>query len=220
MKVDGRKYSTEEQHLIRRMAVQRYQEGESPTLIAKSYGVTYTSVYRWVQKARKHGIESLAPVPKSGRPRRLTVEEEQEVYRWIVGGDPRQLGLDFGLWTRKIIAEQIDERLGVSIGVSAVGDLLHRLGLSPQKPLRRAYERDEQAITDWVKHTYPNIKKSAKKTGAEIFWLDEAGVRSDDPLQRTWGKIGQTPVVQTSSIRQSINVITALSNSGGFWYMA
>ena len=63
-------------------------------------------------------------------------------------------------------------------------------------------------------------KKGREKKGADIFWLDEAGVRSDDPLQRTWGKIGQTPVVHTSSKRQSINVITALSNSGGFWYMA
>lgn len=220
MKIDGRTYSTEEQHLIRRMAVQRYNEGESPTRIAKSYGVSNVSVHRWVKKSREQGAESLAPVPKSGRPRKMTPEEEQEVYRWVVGGDPRQLGLDFGLWTRRIIAEQIEERMGITISVTSVGEMLHRLGLSPQKPLRRAYERDEEGIQKWVDETYPKIKKSAKSADAEIFWLDEAGVRSDDPLQRTWGKVGQTPIVQTSSKRQSINVITALSNSGGFWYMA
>ena len=58
----------------------------------------------------------------------------------------------------------------------------------------------------------------AKKQGAEIFWLDEASIRSDDPLMRTWGLKGQTPVVKTSGQRQGINVISAISNNGGFWY--
>lgn len=220
MKIDGRKLSSSEQHLIRRMAAQRYLDGESPTRIARSYGVSNVSVHRWGKQAKEKGLDSLAPQPRSGRPRKLTPEEEQEVFRWVVGGDPRQLGLDFGLWTRQIIAEQIEERLGVEMSITSVGELLHRLGLSPQKPLRRAYERDEEAIKDWVEETYPQIKNSAKRRGAEIFWLDEAGVRSDDPLQRTWGIVGKTPVVKTSSQRQSINIITALSNKGGFWYMA
>jgi transposase len=220
MKIDGRTLSSEEQYLIRRIAAQRYLEGESPTRIAASYGTSVTSVHRWGKTARERGLDALAPRPKPGRPRKLTPDEEQEVFRWVVGRDPRQLGLDFGLWTRKIIAEQIEERLGVSISITGVGEMLHRLGLSPQKPLRRAYERDETAIKNWVCNEYPRIKKQAKRAGAEIFWLDEAGVRSDDPLQRTWGLVGKTPVVQTSSQRQSINVISALSNNGGFWFMA
>lgn len=202
------------------MAAKRYFDGESPKRIALSYGVSVVSVHRWAKQARENGLESLAPKPPPGRPRKLSPDEEQEVFRWIVGGDPRQLGLDFGLWTRKIIAEQIEERMGVTLSVTSVGELLHRLGLSPQKPLRRAYERDEEGIRQWVRETYPVIKKKAKRKGADIFWLDEAGVRSDDPLQRTWGVKGKTPVVPTSSKRQSINVITALSNAGGFWYMA
>ncbi len=99
-----------------------------------------------------------------------------------------------------------------------VGDLLHRLGLSPQKPMRRAYERDDAEIKKWKEETYPEIRKSAKKQGAEIFWLDEASIRSDDPLMRTWGLKGQTPTVKTSGQRQGVNAISALSNSGGFWY--
>lgn len=102
--------------------------------------------------------------------------------------------------------------------MSGVGKLLKRLGLTPQKPLRRAYERDEKAVKKWVAEVYPKVKKHAKKQGAEIFWLDEASIRSDDPLQRTWGERGKTPVVKTSGQRQSINAISALSNAGGFWY--
>jgi len=126
--------------------------------------------------------------------------------------------LDFGLWTRQIVSDLIADRFHITLSTTAVGNLLHRLGLTPQKPLRRAYERDEKAVEEWKKETYQKIRKAAKKQGAEIFWLDEAGIRSDDPLQRTWGLKGQTPVLKTSGQRQSINAISALSNKGGFWY--
>jgi len=120
MKIDGRKFSTEEKHLIRRMAAQRYLEGESPTRIAASYGVSAVSVHRWGKQAGEAGIDSLSPKPKPGRPKKLTREEEDEVFRWVAGGDPRQLGLYFGLWTRKIIADQIEQRLGIAISVTSV----------------------------------------------------------------------------------------------------
>ena len=148
----------------------------------------------------------------------LSPLEDQEVKRWVVGGDPRQHGFDFGLWTRQIVADLIKEKFGIDMSLSGVGKLLHRLGLTPQKPLRRAYERDEKAVKEWVEKVYPNVQKYAKKTGAEIFWLDEASILSDDLLQRTWGEKGKTPVVKTSGQRQSINAISALSNKGGFWY--
>ena len=125
---------------------------------------------------------------------------------------------DYGLWTRRIVADLISDRFGVALSVTAVGNLLHRLGLTPQKPLRRAYESDEAAVKQWQAEVYPQIQKAAKKQGAQIFWLDDAAIRSDDPLQRTWGLKGQTPVVKTSGQWQSINAISALSNKGGFWY--
>jgi len=62
------------------------------------------------------------------------------------------------------------------------------------------------------------LKKRAKKRGAEVFFLDEAGIQSDAPLQRTWGARGQTPVVRTSGQRQSVNAISAVTARGGFWY--
>lgn len=218
MKFDARKLSTKEQALIRRLAVQRVFDGERPCDVTEVYGLSDKIIFRWIRKAKKEGLDSLAPLERSGRHRTLTDEEEKEIKGWIVGNDPRQYGFDFGLWTRQIIADLIEHRLGVTLSVNSVGRLLHRQGLSPQKPLRRAYERDEKAVKDWVDNVYPRVKKYAKSKGAEIFWLDEATIRSDDPLQRTWGKKGQTPVVKTSGARQSIHAISALSNKGGFWY--
>jgi transposase len=218
MKYDARKITTEEQHLIRKLAVQRVLAGESAADVTRSFGLGEKTIFTWLKVAREQGLIALAPKARTGRNRMLSPLEEEEVKHWIIGGDPRQHGFDFGLWTRHIVADLIDEKFGIEMSLSGVGKLLRRLGLTPQKPLRRAYERDEKAVTEWVEQIYPRVKIIAKKRGAEIFWLDEASIRSDDPLQRTWGEKGKTPVVNTSGQRQSINAISALSNKGGFWY--
>jgi len=218
MKKDARKYSTEEQHLIRKLAIQRVLGGEPVALVTQSFGLGDKTIYRWLKMYKDGGFEALAPKARTGRNRKLDPLEEEEVKRWVVGGDPRQYGFDFGLWTRQIVCDLIWDRFGVEMSVTAVGNLLHRLGLTPQRPLRRAYERDDEQIQEWKAEIYPAIQRSAKRDGAEIFWLDEATIRSDDPLMRTWGLKGQTPVVPTSGQRQSINAISAISNKGGFWY--
>ena len=218
MKYDARKLSTNEQALLRRLAAQRVLEGESPKDVTRSYGLGEKTIFKWVKIAKEKGLNALAPKPRPGRGSALTEFEAEEVKRWILSGDPRQYGFDFGLWTRQIVAHLIEDRFGIVLGLTAVGDLLHRQGLTPQKPMRRAYERDDKEITQWKEKKYPEIKKEAKKQGAEIFWLDEASIRSDDPLLRTWGLKGQTPTVKTSGQRQGINAISAVSNRGGFWY--
>jgi len=218
MKNDARKLSTEEQHLIRKLAVQRVQDGESAAEVTRSFGLGSRTIFTWLRIVREKGMEALSPKARTGRNRTLSELEEQEIKHWIIGGDPRQHGFDFGLWTRQIVADLILDRFGVELSPSGVGKILRRLGLTPQKPLRRAYERDDKAVQEWVDEVYPRVKKYAKKKGAEIFWLDEASIRSDDPLQRTWGEKGITPIVKTSGQRQSINAISALSNKGGFWY--
>lgn len=218
MNNDARKLTTDEQALLRRLAVQRVLQGESPKSVTESYGLGKKTIFAWLKTAREKGLDALAPKPRSGRNRALSDFEAEEVKRWILSGDPRQYNFDYGLWTRQIVADLILDRFNVQLSVTSVGNLLHRLGLTPQKPMRRAYERDDEAIEEWKEKTYPEIKKDAKKQGAEVFWLDEASIRSDDPLMRTWGLKGQTPTVRTSGQRQGINVISALSNTGGFWY--
>ncbi|WP_444928029.1 IS630 family transposase [Microbulbifer sp. TRSA002] len=197
MKYDARKLSTEEQHLIRKIAAQRVFGGESAAEVSRSLGLGSRTIFPWLRTAREKGIEALSPKIRPGRGRKLSAIEEEEVKRWIIGGDPRQYGFDFGLWTRQIVSNLIFERFKIELSVSSVGTLLHRLGLTPQEPLRRAYERDEKVVNKWVKEVYPKIKSYAKKTG---------------------GEKGKTPVVKTSGQRQSINAISALSNRGGFWY--
>ena len=97
------------------------------------------------------------------------------MFRWINGHDPRQYGLDFGLWTRLIVARLIEQKFGIQLGLTAIGALLARLGLTPQKPLQRAYQRDPEAIEKWRRDTFPALAKQAKAAGGEVYFWDESG---------------------------------------------
>lgn len=218
MRIDGRTLSHESTETIRVMAVKRVKEGERPSTVIKSYGLCRTSIYRWLRAEKKNGELSLKSRKGTGRKPKLSEKQKLKVGKWINGKDPRQFGFDFGLWTRKIVAELIEERTGVRLGVTAVGRLLAEIGITPQKPLRRAYERDPKAITEWKTTVYKKLKLRAKKRRAKIFFLDEAGVRSDQVLGRTWGVRGQTPEVATSGRRQSVNAISAVNERGEFWW--
>jgi transposase len=218
MQVDGRTLSHETSETIRLMAVRRVQEGEAPSVVIKSYGLCRTTIYKWLRAAKRGGEQALQARQHPGRAPALNAKQKLQVRRWMNGKDPRQYGFDFGLWTRHIVSELIAEKFGVKLGLTAVGRLLHELDITPQKPLRRAYERDPVAISKWTKEVFPSLKKRAKRRGADIFFLDEAGVRSDQVLGRTWGLRGKTPEVATSGRRQSINAISAVSAKGAFWY--
>jgi len=217
-KTDGRRLPHATLEHIRRLAVERVRQGERPSDVIQSFGFHRTSIYKWLRAARRSDSPALRSRPCTGRPRTLTPKEERQVRSWICGKDPRQYGFDFGLWTRQIVREMIRDHFGVELGITTVGRLLARLEITPQKPLRRAYERDPEAIDRWIKVDYPRLKRYAKAKRGTIFFLDEAGVRSDDPPGRTWGKRGETPIVATSGQRQKVNAISAVTARGEFWY--
>jgi transposase len=218
MRIDGRTLSHETSETIRRLAVRRVKEGERPSRVIESYGLCRTTIYKWLRAARRGGEAALKAHKHPGRTPTLTVRQKLQVRGWINGKDPRQYGFDFGLWTRQIVAALIEQKFGVRIGVTAVGRLLAELDITPQKPLRRAYERDPAAIKRWTTEVFPGLRARAKRVGAKIFFLDEAGVRSDQVLGRTWGLRGKTPEVATSGRRQSVSAISAVNTRGAFWY--
>jgi len=177
MKRDGRTLDQQTLETIRLMAVERVGEGERAAAVIQAYGFNRTTIYKWLTVAFRPGggIKALRSTKATGRPRSLSPAQERRVFGWINGRDPRQYGLDFGLWTRNVVAELIAKKFGVHLGVSAVGELLAKLGLTPQKPLQRAYQRDAQAIERWQRETYPAIARKAKKQG----WQDLGGARPD-----------------------------------------
>ncbi len=218
MKQDGRSLAHDTLAELRQMAIRRViEDGANPSDIAAEYGFCRNYLYPWLKKFREEGWEALAERIAEGPAPKLSEKQRQQVKRWILGKDPRQYGFDFGLWSRRIVQALIREKMSVELGLTAVGRLLASLDITPQKPLRRAYERDPGAVTFWLEERYPELKARAKRMGAKIFFLDEAGFQSDPPLGRTYGLKGQTPVVVTSGQRQSVNVISAVNARGEFW---
>jgi transposase len=129
MKRDGRGLDHRTLETIRLMAVERVRGGERPSSVVASYGFNRTTIYRWLNAAAKPGmgLRALHSRPAPGRPRSLTPHQEQQVFRWVNGRDPRQYGLDFGLWTRSVVADLIERKFAIRLGVTAVGELLAKL---------------------------------------------------------------------------------------------
>ena len=217
-KIDNRSLDHKVLEHMRLLALDRVLAGEKPSVVAKSLGVYRTSIYKWLRANKKRGREALKSTTAQGPTPKLTEKQKYQVRRWIIGKDPRQYGFEFGLWTRSIVAEMIKDKFEVKLTLPSIGRLLTSLDITPQKPLRRAYERDEEEIKKWKKEKYPELMKRAKQRGADIFFLDEVGVRSDSPLGRSYGLRGKTPVVKTSGQRQRINAISAVNSKGAFWF--
>jgi transposase len=129
-----------------------------------------------------------------------------------------QYGLEPGLWSRSVVRERIQREFDVSLSLASVGALLSRLGLTPQKPLQRAYQRDPEAIDRWQRETYPALARQAREEKADIYFWDESGFRADAVHGKTWGVKGKTPVVSVPGQRQSIRAASVVSAKGTFWF--
>lgn len=218
MHKDGRDLDRNTQEALRILACKRVSKGESVSSVMRSMGYNRTSYYRWQEEYQKHGESGLKRRTGSGSKPLVGVKYHQEIINLISEKDPRDYGYASGLWSRAIIADLISKKLKIKMSIRTVGDLLARIKITPQKPLRRAYERDEKEVLKWKEKTYPKVVKMAKKQGADIFFLDEAGVKSDPKLGKSWGIKGKTPIVKTSGQRQHINAISAVSPAGKFWF--
>jgi transposase len=145
-KMDGRTLDHKALEHIRILAVKRViEDGDDPSEVMRSFGLCRTSIYPWLRKFHEEGWDALVERIAEGPEPKLDEKQRQRVKRWILGKDPRQYGFEFGLWTRRIVQALIADKMGVELGLTAVGRLLASLEITPQKPLRRAYEHPAHA---------------------------------------------------------------------------
>lgn len=216
---DARHLPAEAQEALRYRVVNAIENGMSKSEAARVFQVSRTAVHHWTKAVEEQGAKALK-AKKRGRRHssRLAPHEAATTVRLLTKKCPDQLGLPFALWTRESVGQLLEQRYGVSVSVWTVGRYLKRWGLTPQKPLRRAYEQDPKAVKQWLDVEYPAIVKLAKQEGAEIHWGDEMGLRADDQTGRSYGKRGQTPVVPGTGQRFGCNLISTLTNHGTLYF--
>jgi transposase len=222
-RMDARRLTPEAQEDLRRRVVYSVcEDGMLPAQAARTFGVCRQSVAAWVERVEVDGSRALAAHkrgPKPGRSKLGDVALERRIVRSIRRSCPDQLLLPFALWSRQAVVALIQSRTGRTVSLSTAGRYLCHWNMTPQKPMRRAYERDPAAVKAWLENQYPAIKTRAKEENALILWGDEMGLRSDDPIGRCYAPRGQTPVVDATGKRFGCNMISAISNLGQLWFM-
>lgn len=195
---DFRKLPSATQAGLRRVAVNMVLSGKSRIAVAEAVGVNRRFVGEWVQAYETSGETALASGKRGRHPgeqKALNPRQEGTIRRLVVGRRPDQLKLPFALWTRESVGQLIAQRTGIKLSLTTIDAYLAAWGLTPQKPIRRATERDEAAIRAWVARDYPAIVKRARKEKAEIHWANETGISNQANYGRSYAPAGETPVI-------------------------
>src|SRR5436190_8014403 len=197
----------------RRQAVQAVHAGDKVKDVARILGVHPRTVSRWLELARLPGTDGLAAKPHPGPATRLNPAQQRQLERMLRQGSKAH-GWPNELWSTKRIAELIRRKFGVSLHHDHVGRFLHKvLRWSPQRPRKKARERDEKAIMRWRRDELPRIVEETSARHAHLVFLDESGFMLTPTVRRTWAPIGQTPELSTIDRRDRLSAVSAITMS-------
>lgn len=218
---DGRTLSPAAQQELRCRVVHAIiHEKMSQVKASRLFGVGRTSIHNWLVAHQNGGSTALKAHKRGPKHQsRLAGHQAATVVRLITDRCPDQLKLPFALWTRQAVCELIESRYAIGISVWTAGRYLKHWGFTPQKPLRRAYEQNPQAVQRWLEQEYPAIRRQARTERAQIHWGDEMGMRSDHQAGRSYGLKGHTPVIPGTGQRFGCNMISTVTNRGHLAFM-
>lgn len=222
-KTDARTLSQEAQEQVRRQAMRMIDMGQSQSEVARLLDISKQTMSLWRKRYLEGGWAALKKRRRGravGTDRRLSKEQEQEVQKTIVDKMPDQLKMSFALWSRRAVRQLIKDAYGVSYTLQGIGKLLKDWGFTPQRPAKRAIERDDEAVKRWKETEYPQLAARAKAEKAEIWWADETAAKPECHFRRSYSPKGQTPVVKQSAKRFHSSMISALNNQGKLEWMA
>jgi transposase len=195
----------------RRQAVGAVAQGECPEVVARVVGVNRCSVFRWLNMARQP--DGLAAKPHPGPPPRLSPKQHHRLEMLLLEG-AKAHGWMNELWTCARVRVLIQRHFGVEFHHDHVGRLLReRLNWTPQKPQRRARERDEVDIDFFKQVRFPKIAAAARERQAHMVFLDESGYMLTPTVRRTWAPRGQGAVLDSWDRRDRLSAISCLTVS-------
>jgi transposase len=221
MKRDARRLAPVVQEELRRRVVAAVKEGMKQVEAAKVFGVARKTIWMWLTAYDTQGESGLSVRkrgPKGGGGK-LKGWQAAAVSNLIRDHHPEQLKLPFVLWTSGAVQRLIVRKFGVTLSARSVRRYLRSWGFTPQKPVRRAYERNPEAVSRWLREEYPGIRARAKREKGVLYWGDAMGVRSEDQTGRSYAPCGETPVRMGTGKRFGANVFSAITNRGELAFM-
>jgi transposase len=202
----------------RKVIVEAIQCGERIDVVARMFKVSKRSIFFWLALYRQGGWDALREGKRTGRPTKVSPEVIEWLFAAICENDPTQFKFEFFLWSLSVVRSLLLKQWNVTLSISGVSRLLAHMGLTPQRPKLRGKKRDDNDIADYIRNRYPEFSRRARALGATMFFIDEAGVRTDQIRRTTWGREGVTPIVKGFGGRHGYNVISAVAANGHFFF--
>jgi transposase len=153
------KQATDWREVRRRRAWDLKNKGWKQRDIAEALGVTEGAVSQWLKRGREKGEKALAARKHPGRKAQLSKQQKQQIPALLAKG-AEAYGFRGDVWNRRRVAAVLLREFGVKHCLQHVGTLMRQCGWTPQKPVRRARQRDEAAIAAWPKTRWKSLKKS------------------------------------------------------------
>jgi transposase len=189
------------------------QQGWYQRDIAEALGVREETVSRWLARSRRGGPEALLARPGAGRPPKLSDAQKRLIPEFLWHG-PEAYGFRGQIWTRARIAKVIKEEFGVAYHKGHGGRLLQELRWTPQVPIKRAIQRDEDAIRRWRVEAWPELLSRARRERRVLVFEDESGFYLLPGLVRTYAPEAQTPVIKEKQTRDHLSVMGGMTPRG------
>jgi transposase len=199
--------------------LQLKQQGWHQRDIAEALGVSEVSVSRWLRRAREGGPDALLSQPAPGHPPKLSNAQKRLIPEFLWHG-PEAYGFRGPVWTCARVAKVIEEEFGVSYHKDHVGRLLQELRWTPQMPIRRAIQRDEEAIRRWRDEVWPELRRRARRERRVLVFEDESGFYLLPGLVRTYAPEAHTPVIREKQTRDHLSVMGGMTPEGKVYTLA
>jgi transposase len=200
-------------------ALHLQQQGWYQCDIAGALGVSEETVSRWLARARDGGPEALLSRPRPGHPPKLSSAQKRLIPEFLWHG-PEAYGFRGQVWTCARIARVVEEEFGVRYHKDHVGRLLQELRWTPQVPIRRAMQRDEEAIARWREEVWPELQRRARRERRVLVFVDESGFYLLPGVVRTYAPEGQTPVIPEMQTRDHLSVMGGMTPAGKIYTLA
>ena len=221
-KTDARKHSPQTQYEIRKQVVRLRKQRLPNKVVADGVGISVWGASRIWQSYKKGGSKAIKLGQRGrrqGEQRTLSSDQESDIQRALIDKTPDQMKLPFALWTRDAVKLLVKQQYGIEMPIRTVGEYLKRWGFTPQKPVKRAYEQNSQAVNRWLETDYPAIASRAKTEKAEIHWGDETGVQTGANYVRGFAPRGEKPVIRIVAKKSHVSMISAITNQGKLRFM-